>query len=95
MARWDPAHVTPRVYHGNLFPKFSTHVLSWVKLYHHAKFHRNPTSGLEGIMEQTYIHTDRQTDTQTDRLVGRRPTDRLRDRQTDISFIYIGNIYHA
>ena len=80
MARWDPAHVTPRKklyihtkiggsngfsgqipylaishYHGNHFPKFLAHVLSWVKNYHHAKFQRNPSTGLARMMVQTDI----------------------------------------
>ena len=85
MARWDPAHVTPRVklymhtkfqicnskgfsgkipfgggggglfhYHGNHFLDFVAHVLSWVKTYHHAKFQRNPSTGLARMKIQTY-----------------------------------------
>ena len=36
------------------------HVLSWVKIYHHAEFQRNPPTGLAGMMVQTYRQTDRQ-----------------------------------
>ena len=91
MAKWDPAHVTPRVklykhtkfyicsskcfsdkiqiffLEGGggflitmvtIFSKFLAHVLSWVKSYHHAKFNRNPCTGLARMM----VQTDRQTD---------------------------------
>ena len=42
-------------YHGNYFVKFLAHVLSWVKTYHHAKFQRNPLTGLAGIMVYIYL----------------------------------------
>ena len=36
-------------------------VLSWIKTYHHAKFQRNPLTGLARMMVQTDRQTDRQT----------------------------------
>ena len=39
-------------YHGNLFAKFLTHVLSWVKTYQ-----RNPPTGSAGMMVETYRQT--------------------------------------
>ena len=54
-------------YHGNHFPKFLANVLSWVKIYHHAKFQSNPPTGLARMMVQTYRHT-RQTNRQTDKF---------------------------
>ena len=49
-------------YHGNHFPEFLAHVLSWVKNYLHFKFQRNlPTSLFRMMVIQTdislYIHT--------------------------------------
>ena len=49
-------------YHGNYFPKLLAHALSWVKAYYHAKFQRNPSTGLARMVVQTYRQTDRQTD---------------------------------
>ena len=46
-------------YHGNHFPDFLAHVLSWVKTYHHAKFHGNPPTGMARMMIQTDTHTHR------------------------------------
>ena len=46
-------------YHGNHFAKFSAHVLSWVKTYHHAEFQRNPPTCLAGMIVQTYRQTDK------------------------------------
>ena len=46
-------------YHGNHFVNFLAHVLSWVKTYHHAKFRRNPPTGLAGMKVQTYRPTDK------------------------------------
>ena len=49
--------------HGNHFPKFLAHVLSWVITYHHAKFQRNPPTGLARMIvdTQTYIYIRRPT----------------------------------
>ena len=44
-------------YHGNNFPKFFAHVLSWVKTYHYAEFQRHLPTGLARMMVQTYRQT--------------------------------------
>ena len=52
-------------YCGNHFPDFLAHALSWIKTYHHAKFQRNPPTGLARMMVQTYGQTGRRADGQT------------------------------
>ena len=70
------------LYYGNHFLEFLAHILSWVKTYHHAKFHRNLSIDFARMMIQIYIQTGRQE-------AGRRQAGgRQTDRQT-YPYIYI------